>query len=118
MEHGVIEKRNLSFYFLIAFGFSWLFWIPQALISTGLLSAPSILNDFLFSSFNPAAFGPLVSALSLTYLKEGKAVVENLLKRGVKYRIGKKWYIPIFFLFPIITGGALLLAVLSGEALP
>jgi membrane protease YdiL (CAAX protease family) len=112
------EKRNLLFYFLIAFAFSWLFWIPQALVSMGLLSAPATLKDFLFSPFNPAAFGPLVSALSLTYLNEGSEGAKNLLKRGGDYRIGKKWYIPIFFLFPIITGGALLLAMLSGETLP
>jgi membrane protease YdiL (CAAX protease family) len=118
MERGESEKRNLSFYFLIAFIFSWLFWIPQALVSMGLLSGPSILVNFLFSPFNPAPFGPLVSAFSLTYLNEGKKGLKDLLKRGVNYRIGKTWYIAIFFLFPIITGSALLLGILSGGALP
>lgn len=83
----------------------------------GLLSIPSILVDFLFSPFNPAAFGPLVSALSLTYLNGGARGVKNLLKRGVDCGFQKKWYIPIFLLFPTITDGALLLAMLSGEAL-
>jgi len=83
-----------------------------------LLSAPAFLFDFLSSPFNPVAFGPLISAFSLTYLNEGKEGVKNLLKRGVNYRIGKIWYVPIFFLFPAITGVALLLAVLSGETLP
>jgi len=54
----------------------------------------------------------------LTYLNEGKRGVKNLLKRGVDYRFRKIWYVPIFFLFPVITGGALLLAILSGETLP
>jgi len=54
--------------FLDRLRFSWLFWVPQALISMGLLSAPSILANFLFSPFNPAAFGPFVSAFSLSYL--------------------------------------------------
>ena len=118
MKKGEFEGRNLCLYFLIAFVFSWLFWVPQALVSSGLLSVPSILADFLFSPFNPTAFGPLVSAFTLTYLYEGTKGVKNLLKRGVDYRFGKKWYIPIFLLFPAITGGALLLAILSGEALP
>jgi membrane protease YdiL (CAAX protease family) len=72
----------------------------------------------LFSPFNPAAFGPLVTAFLLTYLDEGVRGLKILLKRGVYYRFRKIWYIPIFFLFPAMTGGALLLAVLSGETLP
>ncbi|MEM3828478.1 MAG: type II CAAX endopeptidase family protein [Conexivisphaerales archaeon] len=104
--------------FLIAFTFSWLFWVSQALVLNGWISVPSIFADFLFSSFNPAAFGPLVSAFALTYVNEGRTGVKNLLKRGIKYRFGKRWYIPIFFLFPMMTGGALLFAVFSGETLP
>jgi len=118
MKYRESEDRDLWLYFLIAFVFSWLFWVPQALISKGLLSVPSILANFLFSPFNPAAFGPLVSAFSLSYLSKGVEGVKDLLKRGVDYRFKVLWYIPIFCLFPIITGGALLLAVLSGEALP
>jgi membrane protease YdiL (CAAX protease family) len=118
MKYSKFESRNLWLYFLIAFVFSWIFWIPQALVSTSLLLAPSIFVDFLFSPFNPAAFGPLVSAFSLTYLNEGKEGMKNLLKRGVDYKFKKRWYVPIFFLFPIITGGALLLVMLSGESLP
>jgi len=118
MKHSQSENRNLFLYFVIAFVFSWLFWIPQTLVSTGLLSIPSIFADFLCSPFNPAAFGPLVSAFFLTYLNEGRSGVKNLLKRGVDHKFRKIWYVPIFFLFPIITGGALLLAIISGEALP
>jgi membrane protease YdiL (CAAX protease family) len=118
MKYGEPANSGLWLYFVIAFVFSWLFWIPQALVSTGLLPVPSVFAEFLFSPFNPAAFGPLVSAFSLTYAFEGGKGVRNLLKRGVDYKFSKKWLIPIFLLFPIITGGALLLAVISGEALP
>lgn len=103
---------------MITFIFSWIFWAPQALISTNLLSAPKIFTDFLFSPFNPAAFGPLVSAFLLTYLSKGKMGVKILLKRGIDYKFKKIWYIPIFFLFPIITGAALILAIVSGEPVP
>jgi len=60
------ETKNLFLFFLIAFAFSWLFWIPKALIAQEIISLP-ILSDFLSSSFNPAAFGPLVAAFFLTY---------------------------------------------------
>ncbi|MEM2951094.1 MAG: type II CAAX endopeptidase family protein [Nitrososphaeria archaeon] len=118
MKNLGFEKRNLILFFTIAFAFSWTFWVPQALISIKLLYVPSILADFLFSPFNPAAFGPLFSAFLLTYLNEGKIGLKLLLKRGIAYNFKKIWYIPILFFFPMITGGALLLTILSGAPLP
>jgi len=111
------EDRNLVLYFLIAFAFSWAFWIPRALIAQGL-SAPPIVVNFLFGPFQPAAFGPLVAAFSLTYWNERKEGVKTLLKRAVDFRFGKVWFIPTILLLPLIAGGALLLAILSGEAIP
>ena len=113
-----VGLRNLSLYFVIAFAFTWSLWLPQALISTGLISLPQSISDFLFSPYNPAAFGPLVAAFLLTSLNEGRQGVGKLLKRGVAYRFKKRYYIPIFLLNPALAGGALLLAVLSGEPLP
>jgi len=111
------ESRNLLLYFLIAFGFSWLFWIPEALAMRGLLGS-SVVVDFLLSPNNPAAWGPFVSAVLLTWWNERGSGVARLLRRGVDYRFPKVWWIPIILLFPIIQGGALLLAVLGGESVP
>ncbi len=78
----------------------------------------SILVDFLLSPHNPAAWGPLVAAFSLTYLNEGIDGVKNLLKRGVGYRFGKIWWLPAFLLLPAMTGSALLLSILVEGATP
>lgn len=83
----------------------------------GLLG-PSIFVDFLLSPNNPAAWGPLVSAVLLTWWNERGGGVTRLLKRGVDYRFAKVWWIPIILVFPIMEGGAFLLAVLAGESLP
>ena len=78
----------------------------------------SILVDFLGSPNNPAAFGPFVEAVSLTWWNErGKGAVK-LLKIGVDYRFGKVWLIPIFLLWPVIMGGALAISILTGEGVP
>lgn len=116
-EQNDSEYRDLGIFFLIAITFSWIFWIPRALISQGLL-APPILVSFLSSHLNPAAFGPLVAAFSLTYWKEGTRGVMRLLKKGVDYRFGKVWFVPIFLLMPTLAGTALLLAILGGESTP
>jgi len=104
-------------YFLITYGFTWLFWISEALAARGLLGS-SILVDFLLSPHNPAAWGPFVSAILLTFWYEKGRGVIGLLKRGVDYRFAKVWWAPTFLLCPIIVGGALLMAILLGEGIP
>lgn len=111
------ENRNLLLYFLIAFGFTWLFWIPEALAMRGLLGSSSLV-DLLLGSNNPAAWGPLVSAVGLTWWNEGRGGVIRLLKRGVDFRFAKVWWIPIILLFPLMEGAALLLTVLVSGSVP
>ncbi|MCX8192369.1 MAG: CPBP family intramembrane metalloprotease [Nitrososphaeria archaeon] len=112
------EPYGLWLFFFITFGFSWLFWSPQALVSKGLLTLPSALTDFLFSPFNPAAFGPFIAALILSYLNLGKTGIRNLLKKGINIKFQKIWLIPVFLFHPLMAGAALLLAVASGDPLP
>ena len=78
----------------------------------------SIFVDFLVGPNNPAAWGPLVAAFLLTYLSTRKVGVIKLLKRGVDFRFNKIWWLPTLFIMPAITGGALLLAILSVESIP
>jgi membrane protease YdiL (CAAX protease family) len=117
VERGRSEGRDLVLYFLIAFGFTWFFWISEALAVRGRLGS-SILVDFLLSSYNPAAWGPLVAAFSLTYLSAGKDGVRKLLRKGVDYQFGKIWWLPTFFLMPAIIGGSLVLSVLTEGVTP
>jgi membrane protease YdiL (CAAX protease family) len=107
------ETRNLILFFIVACVFTWMFWIPEALATRGMLG-----SSFLLGPNNPAAWGPLIAAFSLTLLYDGVDGVTTLLKRAGNVRFAKAWWIPIILLFPAINGGALLLAKLSGEAIP
>jgi hypothetical protein len=118
MKQNRSENRNLWLFFLITFAWSWLFWIPKALVSQDLLSIPPVLGDFLLGHSNPAAWGPFIAAFLLTYINEGGRGVKRLLKSGIDYRFEKIWLIPIFLLFPAIVGGALLLSMLTGGITP
>jgi uncharacterized protein len=60
------EVKKLGLFFLISFGFSWLFWVPQALIANGFYF-PEWVISFLNSPLNIAAFGPFVGALVMVY---------------------------------------------------
>lgn len=103
MKQPKSENRNLWLFFVIAFAWSWIFWMPEVLWDFRLYLAP---------------FGPTVAAFLLTYIHEGRNGTKNLLKRGLDVRFRKIWLVPIFLLMPAIVGLSLLLAVLSGEPLP
>ena len=116
-ESNRFEAKKIVLFFLIAYGFTWVFWISEALASRGLLGS-SVIVDFLLSPQNPAAWGPFVSAILLTlWYQRGKGVL-GLLKKGVDYRFAKKWWIPTILLCPLIIGGALGIAALAGENIP
>lgn len=106
-------QRNLWSFFLLAYAFSWIFWIPEALAANGF-SLPSGLKDFLASPFNLAAFGPLLAALVLTLVNDGWKGVGTLLKRGLDARFKKTWLLAILFLPLLIFAGAILLSIRLG----
>ncbi len=113
----MLQYANKRFwqYVLLAYGFSWLLWIPLALAAQGL-ALPAGLHAFLEGPFNPAAFGPLVAALVMTLREGGGRGVLALLKRGVDLRFDKRWLLPILLLPLAIFAGAVFLAILTGKA--
>ncbi len=84
VQESGINKR-LWLFFLLAYSFSWLFWTPQALAANGI-AIPAGVSAFLSGPFNLGAFGPLVAALVLTFLDEGRKGVIGLLRRGLDVR--------------------------------
>jgi uncharacterized protein len=108
------ERKQVWLFLLVTFAFSWIFWIPNALIANGV-ALPAALADFLDSPFNPAAFGPLVAAFLLTLLQQGGKGVLQLLKRGVSLRFKKVWLIAILLLPMVLFGGAIFTTILTGQ---
>ncbi|MBI9050113.1 MAG: CPBP family intramembrane metalloprotease [Anaerolineaceae bacterium] len=111
------SKSNVWVFVLITFAFSWLFWIPDALIAQHIWNAPEGVKTFLAGPFNLGPWGPLVGAILVTLIYQGDAGVKALLKRGLMARLGKWWWI-ILLLFPVLIGGSLALAILFGDPAP
>lgn len=111
------DSKYLWLFFVITYAFSWAFWIPGALAAHGV-SLPKGIVNFLNSPFNPAAFGPLISAFVLTFFQQGGKGVAQLLKRGANFRFKKIWLVAILLLPLIIFGGGILLSILTGATQP
>lgn len=107
------NRGHLWAYFALAYAFSWLFWIPNALTARGVV-LPAGLADFLAGSLNLAAFGPSFAAFLLTFLEEGGKGVLQLLKRGIDFRFKKSWWVAILLLPFVLFGGSVWASVLAG----
>ncbi|MGM0366466.1 MAG: CPBP family intramembrane glutamic endopeptidase [Actinomycetota bacterium] len=94
-------------YILIAFGFSWIIWLPGVLASKSLFQLP--FSYTLLTGIG--AFGPLVAAFLLTYIKYGKKGAADLLKRSVSIGFKKIWLVPTLLLMPVLTGLSLLIYI-------
>jgi CAAX protease family protein len=78
--------KRLVLFFALAFPLSWYGWII-ALVK-GTTSGPNPL-------------GPLVAALIVTALTEGRMGIKDFLKRLVRWRVGLRWY-AVVFLLPVL----------------
>jgi uncharacterized protein len=106
-----IRRHELIAFFLMAYAFPWLIWIPFLVLSRnglGILpfKAPALLLVII------GGFGPTISALVVTGLTQGRAGVRRLLRACIKWRVPIRWYLMSIFLVPI---GFLLASVLLGD---
>ncbi len=59
-------KGSVWLFTLIAFGWVWLLWIPEALIAQGAWAAPAAIQQLLEGP-NPGGWGPLIAAALVTW---------------------------------------------------
>jgi len=93
-REGLLVRYPLTFYFVIAYAFSWLVWVPLALSKdgAGLLSFRSPIGasaSVVLASF----VGPFLSAFIMTGITEGREGIGRLLRRCVLWRVGLGWYL-------------------------
>ena len=102
-RENLLARYPLTFYFLIAYAFSWLVWVPLALSQdgAGLLSFQSPIGASA-SVFVASFVGPFLSAFIMMGVIEGKAGIGRLLRRIVLWRVGLGWYLFTLIGIPMI----------------
>jgi len=89
-ETKILETRNLLLYILIAFGWSWLLWLPSVIIS--ITDNQSLMYWMYDVEMSPglaliaiggilSTFGPLVAGFVVTRISEGIEGVRGLWRR-------------------------------------
>jgi membrane protease YdiL (CAAX protease family) len=101
-------------FFVIAFGFSWIIWLPGVLAARGLFELP--FSEVVLAGIG--TFGPSIAAFYLTSRNQGKKGVKTLIKRALNFRIPLKWLAAIFVLPLAIAAAARHLYIWRGGELP
>ena len=97
---------------LIAFAFTWAFWLLAMLEGRGLISSLPVPALFL------GAFGPMLAAVIVTAQESGRAGLRSLRGRVVRWRVAPIWY-GVALLGPIVlTLGTMALHVAFGGQPP
>ncbi|WP_459195099.1 CPBP family glutamic-type intramembrane protease [Halosimplex sp. J119] len=98
-------------FLILAFGWSWAFWGPQALVETGYLGSSPNLPQL-------GAFGPSVGGIVVIAWRRGRAGLSDLARRTVDVGFARWLWVPILGLFPVVAAVAAGYARLAGAALP
>ncbi len=107
-----MRLAHVLLFLAVTFGWSWGFWSLPVLAQYGV-DLPAGLAD-LAAGGTPAPWGPLVGALAVALLRGGPRGVLDLLRLGLRFRIGWRWWLVVVLLFPALIGGALLAGWLAG----
>jgi membrane protease YdiL (CAAX protease family) len=86
----VLARHPLLSYFLIAFVFSWLVFLPGPLTYHGVLGLSPQLVGYLAIA---GLLGPALAGFVMSAATEGAAGVGDLLRRMVLWRVGIGWYL-------------------------
>jgi len=84
-----VRRHPLAAYFLLAYAFSWGYWLPLALTGG-------------HSSHFPGLLGPMLAALVVTPIVQGRAGLRDLLSRMGRWRVPLRWYVVASV--PVVAG--------------
>jgi uncharacterized protein len=93
-----MRKYPVTWFYLLAFGISWLGMISILLSSRGIAPFDSPYFQFLSIFY---IVGPALAAVIVSQVAHGKTGVQDLLKGLLRWRVGLVWYL-VAVLSPVV----------------
>lgn len=104
------ESNKIFTFILVAFGFSWLLWIPDALAENQIINLDSEHLIRRISKFG--AWGPLIGMLFCSFFFEGWKSTIAKIKESLKLK-NKKIGLLALLIFPLLLGTAILSYIIA-----
>jgi uncharacterized protein len=103
-RQGLLARHPLVSFFVMAYAFTWIVWVPWVLGQDGAGLLPIKIGKAASGYLNAAAIlaGPTLAAFIMTATTEGRAGVRRLLGRLVLWRVGIRWYLFALLGVPLI----------------
>ena len=102
-------RKELLYFFLIAFGWMWGINLPRILATFGWIEIPGRVSTLMGYI---ALFGPGIAGFVMTGIRSGKLGMNALWRSGWQLDFEKKWLLPAILLVPVsglLTWGILTL---------
>lgn len=101
---GLLVRRPLTSFFVLAYALSWLGWSPWFLSEAGIGLLPFDGGEFsTFLNIAALVLGPTLSAFVVTGATEGRDGLRRLLRKIVLWRVGLRWYLFVLAVIPAIV---------------
>ncbi len=102
---GLVGRRPLLSFFVLANFLSWMAWTPYILSENGLgvwhFAFPRILGTSQLAGMLPGAYlGPILSAFLVTAAADGRPGLRRWVGRLARWRVGWRWYLAVLIGVP------------------
>ncbi len=108
-----IQRRAVTSYVLLAYGITWLLALPLVLAYNGFLQigVPFVIQYVL-------PYGPLLSALIVTWARNGMTGLREIFSRMSKWRIRPIWILTALFSVWVLYFTSVLMLMFMGQPWP
>jgi membrane protease YdiL (CAAX protease family) len=99
-----VMRHPLAAYLLLVFVIAWAFWVPLAVLYGGTTDFEKLSRSPLVIVLQTlGAIAPVVAAIVVTGLAQGKVGVRRLFGSLKRWRVGIWWYAAACLLVPLLT---------------
>jgi membrane protease YdiL (CAAX protease family) len=106
-----IKQRPLLSYFVLAYGLSWIIWVPVGWFVSRVDEPP----EWIFLLVILGIYGASGAGFIMTGLVDGKPGVRELLARVRNWRVGFQWYLVVFLAVPLLILAGIAIYTLLGN---
>ena len=100
------ENRKVGLFFILAFVYTWILYLPSVLVGTGLMPAPVNMAIYASITLIVGAFGPMLAAITLLVRSSGWSGAWQLIRKAFDFRLKPIYLLAAFLLPLVITAGA------------